>query len=464
MNLFKQEDTIVALATPKGKSALAIIRISGKNSFDIVSSVFFDRKNNHIKIKNKTVHHGYICTDNKKQLDEVILTYMQSPHSVTGEDVIEISTHGNQIIIQSIIKLLLDKGCRLADKGEFTYRAFINNKIDLTEAEAVNTLIESKTQKSVELSLNSLQGSLSNKIKEIKEELINLFAYLEVSLDYPHEDIDFLSRREKEESLKKIISKTEEVIRSYSVTQALTDGIKIAIIGKPNAGKSSLLNSIVGYQRAIVTDIEGTTTDTIEETVEYKGIPFTIIDTAGIRHHTANMIEKLGQERTGNSIKNADIILWVIDINSKIDDNDATIRNLLNKKLDKTIIVLTKSDLPHKISSDSVKNFCSAKEIILYSCLTDNNIDKILNSVYSAGQFENLETDSTILLNTRQYNLICRFKESLETTFNLTVKGDSDEIVSFETQTALDILNEILGIDIKDDIASTIFSKFCIGK
>lgn len=220
----------------------------------------------------------------------------------------------------------------------------------------------------------------------------------------------------------------------------------------------------MGYQRAIVTDIEGTTTDTIEETVEYKGIPFTIIDTAGIRHHTANMIEKLGQERTGNSIKNADIILWVIDINSKIDDNDATIRNLLNKKLDKTIIVLTKSDLPHKISSDSVKNFCSAKEIILYSCLTDNNIDKILNSVYSAGQFENLETDSTILLNTRQYNLICRFKESLETTFNLTVKGDSDEIVSFETQTALDILNEILGIDIKDDIASTIFSKFCIGK
>ncbi|GAB1402164.1 tRNA uridine-5-carboxymethylaminomethyl(34) synthesis GTPase MnmE [Elusimicrobiota bacterium] len=464
MNLFKQEDTIVALATPKGKSALAIIRISGKNSFDMVSSVFFDRKNNPIKIKNKTVHHGYICTDNKKQLDEVILTYMQSPNSVTGEDVIEISTHGNQIIIQSIIKLLLDKGCRLADKGEFTYRAFINNKIDLTEAEAVNTLIESKTQKSVELSLNSLQGSLSNKIKEIKEELINLFAYLEVSLDYPHEDIDFLSRREKEESLKKIISKTEEVIRSYSVTQALTDGIKIAIIGKPNAGKSSLLNSIVGYQRAIVTDIEGTTTDTIEETVEYKGIPFTIIDTAGIRHHTANMIEKLGQERTGNSIKNADIILWVIDINSKIDDNDATIRNLLNKKLDKTIIVLTKSDLPHKISSDSVKNFCSAKEIILYSCLTDNNIDKILNSVYSAGQFENLETDSTILLNTRQYNLICRFKESLETTFNLTVKGDSDEIVSFETQTALDILNEILGIDIKDDIASTIFSKFCIGK
>lgn len=201
MNLFKQEDTIVALATPKGKSALAIIRISGKDAFNIVSSVFFDRKNRPVSIKNKTVHHGYIC-DEKKQLDEVILTYMQSPNSVTGEDVIEISTHGNQIIIQSIIKLLLTKGCRLADKGEFTYRAFINNKIDLTEAEAVNTLIDSKTQKSVELSLNSLQGSLSNKIKEIKEELINLFAYLEVSLDYPHEDIDFLSRKEKEENLK----------------------------------------------------------------------------------------------------------------------------------------------------------------------------------------------------------------------------------------------------------------------
>lgn len=463
MNLFKQEDTIVALATPKGKSALAIIRISGKNAFSIVSSVFFDKNNNPVNIKNKTVRHGYIC-DGKKQLDEVILTYMQSPNSVTGEDVIEISTHGNQIIIQSIIKLLLTKGCRLADKGEFTYRAFINNKIDLTEAEAVNTLIESKTQKSVELSLSSLQGSLSNKIKEIKEELINLFAYLEVSLDYPHEDIDFLSRKEKEDNLKKIISKTEETIRSYSITQTLVDGIKIAIVGKPNAGKSSLLNSILGYQRAIVTDIEGTTTDTIEETIEYKGIPFTVIDTAGIRHHSSNMIEQLGQERTKNSIKNADIILWIIDVNSKFDDNDKTILDLIDNKRDKTVIVLNKSDLQHKISLDNMKDFCPSKEIILYSCLTDNNIDKILKPIYLTGQFESLETDSAVLLNTRQYNLICRFKETLETTLKLVVKGDSDEIVSFETQNALDILNEVLGIDIKDDIASTIFSKFCIGK
>lgn len=463
MNLFKQEDTIVALATPKGKSALAIIRISGNNAFNMVSSVFFDKNNNPVNIKNKTVHHGYIC-DGKKQLDEVILTYMQSPNSVTGEDVIEISTHGNQIIIQSIIQLLLTKGCRLADKGEFTYRAFINNKMDLTEAEAVNTLIECKTQKSVELSLSSLQGSLSNKIKEIKEELINLFAYLEVSLDYPHEEIDFLSRKEKEESLKKIISKTEETIRFYTITQTLVDGIKIAIVGKPNAGKSSLLNSILGYQRAIVTDIEGTTTDTIEETIEYKDVPFTIIDTAGIRHHSANMIEQLGQERAKNSIKSADIVLWVIDINSKFDDNDKTILALINNKLDKTLIVLNKSDLQHEISLDSMRVFCPAKEIIFYSCLNDNNIDKLLNPIYLTGQFENLETDSAILLNTRQYNLICRFKETLETTLELVVKGNSDEIVSFETQNALDILNEVLGIDIKDDIASTIFSKFCIGK
>lgn len=463
MNLFKQEDTIVALATPKGKSALAIIRISGKDAFKTVSSVFFDKQNNSVQIKNRMVHHGYIA-DGIKQFDEVILTYMQAPNSVTGEDVIEITTHGNHIIIQTIIKLLLSKGFRTADKGEFTYRAFINGKMDLTEAEAVNALIESKTQKSVELSLNSLKGSLSNKLKEIKNELINLFAYLEVSLDYPHEDIDFLSRKEKEESLRKIISQTEKTLNSYTATQTLIDGVKIAIVGKPNAGKSSILNSILGYNRAIVTDIAGTTTDTIEETIDYKGIPFTIIDTAGIRHHSSNMIEQLGQERTKNSIESADIVLWVMDVNSKFDDNDKAILDLLHKKLDKTLIILNKSDLEHKISQDDLKKYYQAKKIVFYSCINDNNIDKILQPVYALGEFENLETDSSILLNTRQYNLICRFKETLEKTLDLIIKGDSDEIVSFETQSALDILNEVLGIDVKDDIAATIFSKFCIGK
>jgi len=463
MNLFKQEDTIVALATPKGKSALAIIRISGKDAFKTVSSVFFDKQNNPVQIKNRTVHHGYLA-DGIKQLDEVVLTYMQAPNSVTGEDVIEITTHGNHIIIQSILKLLLSKGFRTADKGEFTYRAFINEKIDLTEAEAVNALIESKTQKSVEISLNSLKGSLSNKIKEIKEELINLFAYLEVSLDYPHEDIDFLSRREKEESLKKIIALTEKTIKSYAAAQTLIDGIKIAIIGKPNAGKSSILNSILGYNRAIVTDIAGTTTDTIEEAIDYKGIPFTIIDTAGIRHHSSDMIEKLGQERSKSSIENADIILWIIDANSDFDDNDKTILELAASKLDKTIVVLNKYDLEHKISQDDIKKFCNPKEIITYSCVTDNNTDKILGPVYATCAIENFDADSAVILNARQYNLMLRFKESLEKTLDLVIQADSDELVAFETKNSLEILNEILGIDATDDILSTIFSKFCIGK
>lgn len=463
MNLFKQEDTIVALATPKGKSALAVIRISGKDAFKTVSSVFFDKKNNSVQIKNRTVHHGYIC-DGTKQLDEVILTYMQAPNSVTGEDVIEITTHGNHIIIQSIIKLLLSKGFRTADKGEFTYRAFINGKMDLTEAEAVNALIESKTQKSVEMSLNSLKGSLSNKIKEIKDELINLFAYLEVSLDYPHEDIDFLTRKEKEQNIKKIIALTEKTIKSYSAAQTLIDGIKIAIIGKPNAGKSSILNSILGYNRAIVTDIAGTTTDTIEETIDYKGIPFTIIDTAGIRYHSSDMIEKLGQERSKSSIENADIILWIIDANSDFDDNDKTILELASSKLDKTVIVLNKSDLENKISKNTVKSFCSPKEILTYSCIINNNIDDILEPVYATCAIENIDADSAIILNARQYNLMLRFKESLEKTLDLVIQADSDELVAFETKNSLEILNEILGIDATDDILSTIFSKFCIGK
>ncbi|WP_372520789.1 tRNA uridine-5-carboxymethylaminomethyl(34) synthesis GTPase MnmE [Candidatus Ruminimicrobiellum ovillum] len=463
MNLFKQEDTIVALATGNIKSALAIIRISGSIAKTVVSSVFFTKNHNPVTIEDRKVYHGYIY-DNDKKLDEVILYYLKAPHTYTGEDTVEISTHGNPLIVQKIVNLLLSKGIRPADKGEFTYRAFINNKMDLSEAEAVNELINSSNSKSVELALNSLQGSLSDKIKNIKQDLTTLFAYLEVSLDYPQEDIDFLTRDQKKESMQKIISRLNDLISSYSLSKLITSGIKIAIVGKPNAGKSSILNSILGYQRAIVTDIAGTTTDTIEETVEYNGISITIIDTAGIRYHTTNTIEKIGQERSKSSIEVADIILWITDSSIDFDDNDKQIADLLKDKQAKTIVVLNKSDLQQKISLTELKKVANINTVINFSTVIKTPIETILNKIFELMNLTDIEENTNVLLNTRQYNLICKVQEHLNKILELIDRGDSDEIVSFETQNALNSLNEILGIDAKEDILHTVFSKFCVGK
>ena len=463
MNLFKQEDTIVALATGNIKSALAIIRISGSIAKTIVSSVFFTKNHKEINIEDRKVYHGYIY-DNNKKLDEVILYYLKAPHTYTGEDTIEISTHGNPLIVQKIIDLLLSKNIRMADKGEFTYRAFINNKMDLSEAEAVNELINSSNSKSAELALNSLQGSLSNQIKKIKQDLTALFAYLEVSLDYPQEDIDFLTIEQKKENMQNIISQIDNLISSYSLSKLILNGIKVAIVGKPNAGKSSILNSILGYQRAIVTDIAGTTTDTIEETIEYNGISITVIDTAGIRYHTTNTIEKIGQERSKSSIEIADIILWIVDSSIDLDGNDKQIAELLKGKQDKTIVVLNKSDLHQKISSNELKNIINVNAIVNFSTINKTPIENILIKIFDLMNLKDIEENTTVLLNTRQYNLICKIKEQLNNILKLIDKGDSDEIVSFETQNTLNSLNEILGVDVKEDILHTVFSKFCVGK
>jgi len=463
MNLFKQEDTIVALATPQGKSALAVLRISGNNSLKAVSSVFFNKQHKFVNIENRKIHHGYIY-DGDTKIDEVVVSYMQQPNSSTGEDVIEITTHGNQIIVQSIIELLLKNGIRLADRGEFSYRAFINNKMDLTEAESVNTLINSSTKKAVQLSLNTLQGSFSTEIKKIKEQMMQLYAYLEVSLDYPEEEIDFMTRKQKIQCLQNIISRIENLSDSYILNKNIVDGVQIAIVGKPNAGKSSILNSILGYGRAIVTDIAGTTTDTIKENIEYKGFLFSVTDTAGLRNHSVNAIEQIGQEKTKNSIETSDIILFVLDGSRAFDKDDETVLNLLKDRIDDTLIVVNKADLDKKISTNKLQKIYTDDKFIEYSCVNKKNINLLLEKIYNICGLHDKINNSSMLINVRQYNLLCKLKNKLEETLSVINKADQDEIVSFYAQESLKIINEILGIDIKEDILTSIFSKFCIGK
>ena len=463
MNLFKQEDTIVALATPLGRSALAVLRISGKDSLKAVSSVFFNNKHKKIDIKNRKIHHGFIF-DCDEKIDEVVVSFMQQPNSSTGEDVIEITTHGNPVIVQTIIDLLIKQGLRLADRGEFSYRAFINNKMDLTEAESINTLINSSTKKAVKLSLNTLQGSFSAEVKKIKEQLMQLYAYLEVSLDYPEEEIDFLTREQKIQQLKNIISLVENLADCYVLNKNVIDGIQIAIVGKPNAGKSSILNSILGYGRAIVTDIAGTTTDTIKETIEYKGFLMSVTDTAGLRNHWANSIEQIGQERTKNSIETSDIILFVLDGSKPFDKDDQAVLNLLKNRVNDTLIVVNKSDLDKKISVDNLQKIYGSDKFIEYSCMNKKDINLLLEKIYNICGLQDKTDNSSMLINARQYNLLRELKNKLEETLSVIIKADQDEIVSFQAQECLKFINEILGIDVKEDILTSIFSKFCIGK
>ena len=291
-------------------------------------------------------------------------------------------------------------------------------------------------------------------LKEAEDELANIVTYV---LFNQGQSIAL-------EVYDNIISQIDNLISSYSLSKLILNGIKVAIVGKPNAGKSSILNSILGYQRAIVTDIAGTTTDTIEETIEYNGISITVIDTAGIRYHTTNTIEKIGQERSKSSIEIADIILWIVDSSIDLDGNDKQIAELLKGKQDKTIVVLNKSDLHQKISSNELKNIINVNAIVNFSTINKTPIENILIKIFDLMNLKDIEENTTVLLNTRQYNLICKIKEQLNNILKLIDKGDSDEIVSFETQNTLNSLNEILGVDVKEDILHTVFSKFCVGK
>ncbi len=456
------EDTIAALSTPIGTGGIGIIRISGKNAFDIVSNIFKSRKTID-EMDSHTVTYGKIIDPtNSNVVDEVLLTKLCKPKTFTREDIIEINCHGGLVVVNRILELLFKYGARPAEAGEFTKRAFLNGRIDLSQAEAIIDLINSKTIESSRAAINHLEGNLSKKLNSLRQTLVGLLAHIEVTVDYPEHDIEEITGEKVIESLKIIKNSLMELAESFDRGKILREGINIVIAGKPNVGKSSLLNQLSGNTKAIVTDIPGTTRDIIEEYINIKGIPAKIIDTAGIRI-TKDIVEKIGVDKAYNAIENADLIIMVIAADTGILKEDTEVLKIIKDK--KSIVMINKIDLVKEDEIDSIRNQLSADKILEASVINEKGIEELEDIIYR--MFYNGEisqNNEIIITNARHKNLVDISIESINQAISSFEIGMPLDMVTIDIKNSADYIGKITGESIDDAIMHEIFSQFCIGK
>lgn len=456
------DDTIAAIATAPGEGGIGIIRLSGSNALDIANKMFRPLYRDSIgDYAVRTLIYGNIY-DEGVVLDEVLLAYMKGPHSYTAEDVVEINCHGGFISVRKILELALKSGARMAEAGEFTKRAFLNGRIDLSQAEAVIDIINAKTDKSHELAQSQLEGSLSKKIKNLREMLTAVLAQVEVAIDYPEEDIEFITYKELIEKTEAIQREVVQMYKTADTGKILREGLQTAILGKPNVGKSSLMNSILGENRAIVTDIPGTTRDIIEEFVNIKGIALKIVDTAGIRD-TDDVVEKIGVEKSRKHLKNSDLTLVVLDNSREIDQEDIDILESVDRS--KTLVILNKIDLESKLDLDMVKKYVDEINIINISALKNEGLDllhdRIEDMVFS-GEISN--SGDVMITNSRHKDAIYKAMKAIEDAISSLNDEMSYDFIEVDLKDAWDALGYINGDTISEDLLDTIFSNFCIGK
>ena len=445
-----------------GIGGIGIIRMSGEKTFEILEKIFKPKTEQKIEeIKGYTIKYGHII-ENEEIIDEVLVSYFKGPKSYTTEDMCEINSHGGNIIVKRILELCLKNGAELAEAGEFTKRAFLNGRIDLVQAESVIEVINSKSQKEAKTGMNQLEGKLSKKIKEIKQEILDTLVNIEVTIDYPEYDVPEVEDAETLGMLESVLTKLRKLENSFDNGKIIKNGIKTAIIGKPNAGKSSLLNAILNENRAIVTEYEGTTRDTIEEMVNINGIPINLIDTAGIRE-TEDYVEKIGIEKSREMAENADLIIAIFDSSRELEKEDIDILEMIKNR--KSIILLNKVDLESKISIGDERLKNASPNIIKISALNKIGLEELENKITELFNLSEINlNDDLIITNIRHKNLIGQaIKNAEDARIALNQKMPLD-IVTIFVKNIIASMDEITGEIASEDIINEIFSKFCLGK
>lgn len=454
--------TIASISTAPGIGGIGIIRMSGAQTFEILEKIFKQKNPQKIEdIKGYTIKYGHIV-DNEKIIDEVLVSYFKAPKSYTTENMCEINSHGGTVILKEILELCLKNGAELAEPGEFTKRAFLNGRIDLAQAESVIDIINAKSEKEAKSSINQLEGFLSRDISEIKQGILDVLVNIDVTIDYPEYDTPEVQKKEIKDMLENTINKLSRLEKSFDNGKIIKDGIKTAIIGKPNAGKSSLLNAILKEDRAIVTALAGTTRDTIEEFVTVRGVPLKLVDTAGIRE-AVDEVEKIGVEKSIKQAQDADLEIAIFDSSKPLDTEDLEILNLIKNK--KTIILLNKTDLEQVISEDDDRLTSVTSNILKISALNKTGIEELYDKISEMFNLDEINLDNEVLItNLRHKNIISKAKENALNAKNALENNMPIDIIAIYIRQILDDLGEITGEVVTEDIINEIFSKFCLGK
>jgi tRNA modification GTPase len=455
-------DTIAAISTPMGEGGIGIIRVSGTEAIQVVDKIYRGRQKLST-VDSHTIHYGYLVDpENNTKQEEVLISVMRAPRTFTREDIVEINCHGGIVSVNRVLQLVLENGATLAEPGEFTKRAFLNGRIDLSQAEAVIDLIRSKTDRAMKVALQQVEGKLSKLISRLRYDILELMAHIEVNIDYPEHDVESITRRMLLDRSDEIKGEILRLLQTSQQGKILREGLSTVIVGRPNVGKSSLLNSLIHENRAIVTDIPGTTRDVIEEYVNVRGVPLKLVDTAGIRE-TEDIVERIGVEKSRQMLGQADLILLVLNSNEELREEDVTLLELIQGM--NAILIINKSDLPRKLDLDRVRTFVPEMPLIATSVKEENGIDELEQSIANLFyQGHVMQEDQTYVSNARHIVLL---KQSVTTIDDFRQSIDAGmpvDVCAFDLKRTWELLGEIVGDTASDSLLDQIFSQFCLGK